>query len=77
MLRWSGSTTRRYPGEPLNLDGARGAIRPFSGVTPIRAVRRPLGFTVREIARSVAFAVLMGVIGWAGTVTLLSLPVGR
>lgn len=53
------------------------APRPFTGVTPIRAIRRPSGFTRREIAGAIAFAVLMGVVGWVGTVALLSLPVGR
>lgn len=76
MLRWSGSTTRRYPCEPLSLDGTRGG-RPFTGITPIRSARRPSGFTVLESAGAIAFAVLMGAVGWAATVALLSLPMGR
>lgn len=72
MIKWTGSTARRYPPEPLTLDGTR-QRRPFTG-TPIRGVRRPLlAWTPEEILRTIV-AVLVGLVGgycWA--VVLLAL----
>lgn len=71
MIRWTGSTTRRYSAERLSLGGTR-EPRPFTG-TPIRAVRRPLlEFTGREIAGAIALALLMVAGGLAWTIVLLA-----